>query len=44
VLFAADYLFERTADAAEWFDAVSISEPDRLELGRTNGEWRLRLG
>ena len=38
ILFAADYPFERTAEAAEWFDAVPISEPDRLKIGRTNAE------
>lgn len=36
ILFAADYPFERTAEAAEWFDAAPISEPDRLKIGRTN--------
>jgi gamma-resorcylate decarboxylase len=36
ILFAADYPFERTAEAAEWFDAVPISEGDRLKIGRTN--------
>ena len=36
ILFAADYPFERTAEAAAWFDAVPISEGDRLKIGRTN--------
>jgi len=38
ILFAADYPFERTAEASEWFDAVPISETDRLKIGRTNAE------
>lgn len=38
ILFAADYPFERTAEAAEWFDSVPISETDRLKIGRTNAE------
>jgi predicted TIM-barrel fold metal-dependent hydrolase len=38
ILFAADYPFERTAEAAEWFDAVPISEADRVKIGRTNAE------
>jgi 2,3-dihydroxybenzoate decarboxylase len=36
LLFAADYPFERPAEAASWFDAVPISEADRLKIGRTN--------
>jgi len=36
ILFAADYPFEKTAEAAEWFDAVPISEGDRLRIGRDN--------
>lgn len=36
ILFAADYPFERTAEAARWFDSAPISEPDRLKIGRTN--------
>jgi gamma-resorcylate decarboxylase len=36
ILFAADYPFERTAEAAEWFDAVPISAGDRQKIGRGN--------
>jgi 2,3-dihydroxybenzoate decarboxylase len=36
ILFAADYPFERTAEAAAWFDSVPISEGDRLKIGREN--------
>lgn len=44
VMFSADYPFERMADGAEWFDAVEISEADRLKVGRTNAAALLRLG
>ena len=43
MLFAADYPFERTAEAAEWFDATPISEADRLKIGRTNAARLLGL-
>jgi len=33
-----DYPYEDHAAAAEWFDNVEISEPDRLKIGRTNAE------
>jgi 2,3-dihydroxybenzoate decarboxylase len=36
ILFAADYPFEKTSEAAGWFDATPISEADRLKIGRTN--------
>jgi predicted TIM-barrel fold metal-dependent hydrolase len=36
MLFAADYPFERTSDAATWFDRAPISETDRRKIGRTN--------
>ncbi|MGV1050319.1 MAG: amidohydrolase family protein [Solirubrobacterales bacterium] len=38
ILFAADYPFERTAEAAGWFDAAPISEGDRLKIGRGNAQ------
>ncbi len=43
LLFAADYPFERTADAAGWFDVAPISEADRHKIGRTNAERLLSL-
>jgi 2,3-dihydroxybenzoate decarboxylase len=43
LLFAADYPFERTADAAGWFDHTPISEPDRQKIGRTNAQRLLGL-
>ena len=36
VLFSADWPFENIDHAADWFDACSISEGDRLKIGRTN--------
>jgi gamma-resorcylate decarboxylase len=43
LLFAADYPFERTAEAAGWFDQTPISTTDRLKIGRTNAERLLGL-
>jgi gamma-resorcylate decarboxylase len=43
LLFAADHPFERTIEAADWFDHTPISETDRLKIGRTNGERLLGL-
>jgi len=36
VLFSTDWPFENVDHAAQWFDAASISETDRLKIGRTN--------
>ena len=36
VLWSADYPFEDVSDAADWLDAMPISEPDRQKIGRTN--------
>jgi 2,3-dihydroxybenzoate decarboxylase len=36
VLFSADWPFENIDHAAQWFDNASISEADRLKIGRTN--------
>jgi len=38
VLFAVDYPFEDHAQAASWFDAVEIAEPDRVKIGRDNAK------
>jgi len=38
ILFSADYPFENMSDAAEWFDHASISEPDRVKIGRSNAK------
>jgi predicted TIM-barrel fold metal-dependent hydrolase len=36
LLFSTDYPFEEISDAADWFDVTSISESDRIKIGRTN--------
>jgi gamma-resorcylate decarboxylase len=36
IMFSTDYPFEAVGDAAAWFDAVPISEGDRLKIGRLN--------
>jgi 2,3-dihydroxybenzoate decarboxylase len=36
ILFSTDYPFENVDHAANWFDSCSISEADRLKIGRTN--------
>ena len=36
VLFSTDWPFENVDHAADWFDAASISENDRLKIGRLN--------
>jgi 2,3-dihydroxybenzoate decarboxylase len=36
VLFSVDWPFENVDHAANWFDAVPISETDRIKIGRTN--------
>jgi predicted TIM-barrel fold metal-dependent hydrolase len=36
ILFSTDWPFENIDHAADWFDAASISENDRLKIGRRN--------
>lgn len=36
ILFSADYPFEEVGEAAQWFDSASISETDRVKIGRVN--------
>lgn len=43
ILFAADYPFEKTAEAAEWFDGVPISAGDRQRIGRENAAALLKI-
>src|SRR4051812_11833380 len=38
ILFSTDYPFEAVQEAAQWFDAASISEPDRRKIGQTNAK------
>lgn len=40
ILFSVDWPFENVDHAATWFDAATISEADRLKIGRTNA-WEL---
>jgi gamma-resorcylate decarboxylase len=44
ILFSTDYPFEEATEAAEWFDACSISEADRRKIGRTNAMHLFKLG
>jgi predicted TIM-barrel fold metal-dependent hydrolase len=44
MLFACDYPYEKMEQAAEWFDTASISENDRLKIGRTNALSLFKLG
>lgn len=43
VLSATDYPYESMREAAAWFDTASISEADRLKIGRTNAQQLFRL-
>ncbi|MEU0312044.1 gamma-resorcylate decarboxylase [Nocardioides sp. NPDC006273] len=36
IMFSTDWPFENIDHAANWFDSASISEGDRLKIGRTN--------
>lgn len=36
ILFSTDWPFANVDHAAHWFDTASISEADRLKIGRTN--------
>jgi predicted TIM-barrel fold metal-dependent hydrolase len=36
MMFSVDYPFEKTVEAATWFDELHISERDRRKIGRTN--------
>lgn len=44
ILFSTDWPFENVDHAASWFDAASISERDRLKIGRTNAAQLFKLG
>ena len=43
ILFSTDWPFENVDHAATWFDAASISEADRLKIGRTNARKLFKL-
>jgi 2,3-dihydroxybenzoate decarboxylase len=36
ILFSTDWPFENVDHAANWFDAASISDADRVKIGRLN--------
>ncbi|HEX4327881.1 MAG TPA: amidohydrolase family protein [Burkholderiales bacterium] len=44
VMFSTDWPFENVDHAAIWFDAASISEADRIKIGRTNAIKLFKLG
>ena len=44
ILFSTDWPFENVAHAANWFDAATISEGDRLKIGRLNALTLFKLG
>ena len=46
ILFSADWPFENIDHAANWFDNASISETDRIKIGRGNADtlFNLNLG
>lgn len=43
ILFSTDWPFENVDHAADWFDSASISEADRIKIGRTNAEKLFKL-
>ena len=43
IMFSTDWPFENVDHAAIWFDSCSISEADRLKIGRTNAERLFKL-
>ncbi len=44
IMFSTDWPFENIDHAAVWFDAASISENDRVKIGRTNAMRLFKLG
>jgi predicted TIM-barrel fold metal-dependent hydrolase len=43
ILFSTDWPFENVDHAALWFDTASISEADRVKIGRTNAQKLFKL-
>lgn len=43
ILFSTDWPFENVDHAAVWFDAATISEADRLKIGRSNARALFKL-
>lgn len=44
IMFSTDWSFENIDHAANWFDSASISEADRIKIGRTNAVRLFNLG
>jgi 2,3-dihydroxybenzoate decarboxylase len=44
ILFSVDWPFENVDHAARWFDTATISEHDRLKIGRANADRLFKLG
>ena len=38
IMFSVDYPYESMSELSQWFDNCSISENDRLKIGRTNAK------
>ena len=43
ILYSVDYPYEDVVQAKDWFDRVSISEPDRIKIARNNAQKLFRL-
>ncbi len=43
IMFSTDWPFENIDHAAIWFDAATISEDDRIKIGRTNAQKLFKL-
>ena len=43
IMFSADYPFEDILEAAQGFDAASMSDADRQKIGRANAMRLLKL-
>ena len=43
IMFSTDWPFENIDHAAIWFDAATISEDDRVKIGRTNAQKLFKL-
>jgi gamma-resorcylate decarboxylase len=43
IMFSTDWPFENVDHAADWFDAATIAEADRLKIGRTNARRLFKL-
>jgi predicted TIM-barrel fold metal-dependent hydrolase len=44
IMFSTDWPFENIDHAAIWFDDATISDNDRLKIGRTNADKLFKLG